>query len=115
MRPIMKGVYGLLDRDAFDKDGKLFRLHFYLDKILNILDGDCFGFPNFRMRELLKHPKDFLLTSKIKPDTGSFERLYAQHGLFSDIETVINHCQFYIKLLVWHKCLATILPFHIWI
>lgn len=95
MRPIMKGVYGLLDRDAFDKDGKLFRIHFHLDKILNILDGDRFGFPNFRMRELLKYPKDFQLTSKIKPDIGSFERLYAQHGLFSDIETVINHVILY--------------------
>ena len=95
MRPIMKGVYGLLDRDAFDKDGKLFRIHFHLDKILNILDGDRFGFPNFRMRELLKYPKDFQLTSRIKPDIGSFERLYAQHGLFSDIETVINHVILY--------------------
>lgn len=96
MCPIIKGMYKLLNREAFDKDGKLYRVRFHLDKILNILEGDRFGFSDFHMRKLLRYPnQDFSPTLKIKPDTHSFAHLYAQHALFSDIDIVINRVILY--------------------
>ncbi len=94
--PILEGIYKLLNRDAFDKDGKLYRIRFHLDKTLHLLDGDCFGFPDFRMREFLQHPESDLLSAPRKRvDTRSFEQLYTQHALLTDLDMTINRVILY--------------------
>ncbi|MDR0894072.1 MAG: asparagine synthase [Prevotellaceae bacterium] len=96
MLPFMKGAFRLVDRAAYDKDGRAFRIRFHLDKLLNILAADRFGFPDFRMRELLQHPEtDFFTEKRPKPDTRSFAHLYAQHAMYSDLDISINRVILY--------------------
>lgn len=96
MRPLMRGISRLLERDAFDTGGKLSRIHFHLDKILHILEGERFGFTDSAMRSLLQDPKeDFEPSVSSRPDTGSFAHLYKQHASESDLEIVINRIILY--------------------
>jgi len=96
MLPAMKAFYALLNRDTFDRDGKLYRIRFHLDKALHILEGDRFGFPDFRVREFVHHPtSDFLQEHIQRADTRSFEHLYAQHALLADLDTTINRVILY--------------------
>lgn len=96
IRPLLKGMYNMLNNESFDKDGKLYRIRFHLDKILHILDGDRFGYPDFRMREMLQQPKKYFhLDHNNSVDIHSFESLYAQHTYFSDIDISINRVILY--------------------
>lgn len=96
MRPLMRGISRLLERDVFDTGGKLSRIHFHLDKILHILEGERFGFTDSAMRSLLQNPKeDFEPSVSPRPDTRSFGHLYKQHAFVSDLEIVINHIILY--------------------
>jgi asparagine synthetase B (glutamine-hydrolysing) len=62
-----------------------------LDKILHILEGERFGFSDSALCALLQNPKeDFEPVKSLRPDIHSFEHLYAQHAILSDLETVIN-------------------------
>lgn len=88
--PVMQAAHSFLSQSAFDKNNRFYRLRFHLDKILNILQGDLFGFPEFRLKEMLQQ-KSFLSTpDSIKPDVRSFEHLYLQHAYKSDLEKIIN-------------------------
>lgn len=90
MTPVMQLAYRFLCQPSFDKNNHFYRLRFHLDKILNILQGDLFGFPEFRLKDMLQK-KSFLSTpDSIKPDVRSFEQLYLQHAYKSDLEKIIN-------------------------
>lgn len=90
MTPLMQFVYRLLCQSGFDKNNYFYRVRFHLDKVLNILQGDLFGFPEFRLKEMLQE-KSFLSTpDTIKPDIRSFEHLYVQHAYKTDLEKIIN-------------------------
>ncbi|MDR0988023.1 MAG: asparagine synthase [Prevotellaceae bacterium] len=96
LRPWMRAAYHLLNRERFDKDGTAYRLRFHLDKLLHILEADRFGFPDFRMKQLLRKPDDDFLPIPVpKPDVRSFEHLYAQHRMVSDIGISINRVILY--------------------
>lgn len=90
MAPAMHAAYSFLSQSSFDKNNRFYRLRFHLDKILNILQGDLFGFPEFRLKEML-HDKSFIsIPDMIKPDNRSFEHLYIQHAYKTDLEKIIN-------------------------
>lgn len=91
IRPLMYGVNHLFGHDVFNTGGKLSRINFHLDKILHILEGERFGFSDFAMRRFLQNPEhDFNPSKPPKSDTRSFNHLYVQHALVSDLEIVIN-------------------------
>lgn len=91
VRPLMRGINRLLQHKTFDTGGKLSRINFHLDKILHIMEGERFGFSDSALRGLLQNPEaDFEPAVSPKIDTRSFENLYTQHALLSDLEIVIN-------------------------
>lgn len=89
-RSLLRGVNHLLSRESLNTGGKLSRINFHLDKTLHILEGERFGFSDSAMHKLLQNPKDFQSSIPPKADTRSFEHLYTQHALVSDLEIVIN-------------------------
>lgn len=90
MKPLAQFGYRLLSRSSFDKNNRFYRVRFHLDKILNILQGDLFGFPDFRLKEMVRDAAYLPSVDKLKPDTRSFEHLYTQHAYKSDVEKIIN-------------------------
>lgn len=95
-RPLMRGVHKLLSCKTFDTGGKLSRINFHLGRILHILEGEQFGFSDFSLREIMLHPEWIASSMKTFPaDTRSFEHLYTQHALLSDLETSINYVILY--------------------
>lgn len=90
MLPVLHFLHAALSSPVFDKNNKFYRIRFHLDKILHILQGDLFGFPDFRLKEMVQD-KNFLSVCKtINPDTRSFGHLYTQHAYKSDVEKIIN-------------------------
>lgn len=90
MTPMMRMVFSLLSHSNFDKNNRFYRLRFHLDKILNILQGDLFGFPEYRLKEMLQDRSLIFSTKEMKPDLRSFEHLYLQHAYKTDLEKIIN-------------------------
>lgn len=88
--PTMKLLYNILSRDALDKNGTPYRVRFHLDKILHVLDGDLFGFEQYRLRKLISQRDHIVRPSSPRPDTRSFEHLYTQHAYRTDIEKTID-------------------------
>lgn len=96
MHPLMRGINNLLNHDTFNTGGKLSRINFHLDKILHILEGERFGFSDSALRGLLQNPQvDFESSGSPKADLRSFEHLYTQHAIVSDLEIVINRIILY--------------------
>ena len=89
-KPLVRAIHSLLSSNSFDKDGKAYRIRFHLDKILNILEGDRFGFPEYKLRSLIRPDVHFDLPHSMSCDTRSFEHLFVQHALKSDLERIIN-------------------------
>ncbi|MEG2598544.1 MAG: asparagine synthase-related protein [Muribaculaceae bacterium] len=90
MMPLIKGINSILNNNIFEKDNKAYRIRFQLDKIINILHGDMFGIPEFMLRNIVINDKYSLSHSSEKIDTSSFEALYTQHAIISDLEKIIN-------------------------
>ena len=87
--PLMRSIDGFLGREIFNTGGKLSRIHFHLDKILHILEGERFGFSNSMVRSFLQNPKeDFKPEVSPKIDARSFEHLYTQHAMLSDEDII---------------------------
>lgn len=97
MLPAARLAHRLLGAESCCKGGKCSRVHFHLDKVLHVLDGDRFGFSDHALRALLQHPKeDFLPEAASRSeDAGCFERLYADHALRSDLSIVIDRVILY--------------------
>lgn len=88
--PMLGLGYSLLSHSGFDKNNSLYRVRFHLDKILNILKGDLFGFPDFRLKSMLQDRSLVQSTEELKLDLRSFEHLYLQHAYKTDLEKIIN-------------------------
>lgn len=96
MRPLLQGINKVLCHERFDTGGKLSRINFHLDKVLHILEGERFGFSDSAMRGLLQNPRrDFEPSVTPQADIRSFEHLYAQHAIVSDLKIVINQIILY--------------------
>ncbi|MDO9512338.1 MAG: asparagine synthase-related protein [Bacteroidales bacterium] len=77
----------------FDNTDMLFRLRFHNEKILNILESDCFGFRNYQIKKLLKSGAQLPTadyTRKIPRKVDSFDQFYLVRNYFIDIDQVIN-------------------------
>ncbi len=90
VKPLLKIIYHILNNNSFDKNTKLYRIRFHLDKILNILEGDLFGFSRPHLKALLQNKSYLPPSSSLSPDLRSFEHLYTQHLYKSDIDKIIN-------------------------
>lgn len=90
MKPVLSLMNRMLSNSVFDKNNNFFRVKFHTDKILNILDGDLFGFPDFRLKSMLQDQSYLADPVKSQIHIGSFEKLYTQHLYVSDIEKIIN-------------------------
>lgn len=91
MLPLAKLVAGWINRPALDTGGKLSRVNFHADRLVHILEGDRFGFSDRMIRSMLQHPgRDWNPVAAPLADTRSFDNLYNQHALVSDLMLVIN-------------------------
>lgn len=90
MKPLVRLIYQMLNKDDFDTDTIFFRIRFHLDKILNILQGDLFGFPGFRLKEMVQDASFLPVPDQLRSDIRSFDHLYLQHAYKSDLEKIIN-------------------------
>lgn len=96
LKPLARCANHLLNLSFFDTGGKLSRVNFHLDRILHLLDGERFGFSDNAVRKLLQNPNEFFVPEKgPRPNTRSFDHLYTQHALASDVDTVINRVILY--------------------
>lgn len=90
-RALLKGANCLLGNEKLNTGGLASRINFHIDKILHILEGERFGFSNSSLRALLQHPhQHFSAPVAPKSDVRSFQHLYAQHAMVSDLEIVID-------------------------
>lgn len=90
LKPFMKLGQEILSRPRFETNSTPYRIRFHLNKILNILQGDLFGFEPFLLSQLVNDRSAINGFDLIKPDLRSFEHLYTQHAYKSDLEKIIN-------------------------
>lgn len=90
IKPAAEMSYQALSRSLFDKNTIFYRIRFHLDKVLHILQGDLFGLPGFKLKEMVQDVSYLPSSPKEKPDMRSFEHLYTQHAYKSDLEKIIN-------------------------
>lgn len=89
-KPFLGMLLNILSCEKYDSNNKPYRIRFHLNKILNILQGDLFGFERFQLKNLLIDKSHIHSHQKSKMDLRSFEHLYTQHAYKSDIEKIIN-------------------------
>ncbi|MFV0396577.1 MAG: asparagine synthase-related protein [Bacteroidales bacterium] len=90
LKPFMKLGQKILSSPRFETNSAPYRVRFHLNKILNILQGDLFGFEPFLLSRLINDRSAINGFDLIKPDLRSFEHLYTQHAYKSDLEKIIN-------------------------
>lgn len=94
--PFLRILNACLSGTFTDTGGQLSRIHFHLDKILHLLEGDRFGFTDTAMRQLLQRPDlDLVSQPSPVPDVSSFEALYNQHARLSDLDIVADRIILY--------------------
>ena len=95
-----KGLHGLQKMLAsmsgwsiFNNDNKFFRAKFHNEKILNILEGDVFGFSQSQLKNIFKSgikvapPNHY---GEVPRSYNGFDQFYLIHNYFGDIKQVIN-------------------------
>ncbi len=80
----------ILNRDSFDRNTILYKVKFHTDKLLNLLEGDLFGLPDFKVRGLLNDPGWYTKEKGVKLDGRSFQSAFLQHARLADLEKTIN-------------------------
>lgn len=90
VKPLLTAIHKLLSNSSFDKNNNQYRIKFHLSKILNILNGDVFGFEPSNLSKLLNDSTIKPYSNINKADCRSFEHLYTQHAYKSDLEIIIN-------------------------
>ncbi len=89
MMPLVRLAFKSLSNERVDANDKLYKVRFHLDKIINILDGDLFGFQPFMMKKMLLDGYSSNVERE-KRNLKSFDTLYEQHRMVGDIEKIIN-------------------------
>ncbi|MEG2493719.1 MAG: asparagine synthase-related protein [Rikenellaceae bacterium] len=90
MKPLLESANHILSQEKYDKNNKPYKIHFHLNKILNILQGDMFGLEPFQLKSLLQDKTLVPTLASPKIDNRSFEHLYTQHAYIADLEKTIN-------------------------
>lgn len=88
--PFVSLLNRVLDSERFDQNNTFYKVKFHTDKLLNLLEGDLFGFPDFRVKELLQDPFWYQKEQKIKLDSRSFETAFLQHAELADLRKTIE-------------------------
>lgn len=89
-KPFLHLLLNTLSGEKYDRNNKPYRIRFHMNKILNIMQGDLFGFEAFQLNKLLIDKSHIHKHEKVKVDLRSFEHLYTQHAYKSDLEKIIN-------------------------
>ncbi len=78
--------------ELFDKNSTLFRLRFHNNKILHILESDCFGFPVYQAKELIPSAqlKQYEYAKEFPETFENFDHFYLARNYLIDIEQVVN-------------------------
>ncbi len=78
--------------NLFDKNSTLFRLRFHNDKILHIIESDCFGFPLSQARKLIPSASltHYEYSKGFPTSYDSFDHFYLARNYLIDIEQVVN-------------------------
>lgn len=76
----------------FDTNPTLFRLRFHNNKILHIIESDCFGFPLYQARKIIPsaHLTYYEYAKDFPASFNSFDHFYLVRNYLIDIEQVIN-------------------------
>jgi len=93
LRWLQKIIAKAGQHSAFDKQSGLFRIRFHNEKILHIIESDCFGFPMHRAGELLPGISEMQHYDYLKDFPkryNSFDHFYFARNYLIDIEQVIN-------------------------
>ncbi|MEG1543735.1 MAG: asparagine synthase-related protein [Tannerellaceae bacterium] len=90
LKPVFQLLHSALNHSLFEKDNAFYRLRFHLDKMLGILRGDLFGFPEFLLQGMVQDKSSLPLFVTPRPDTRSFAHLYTQHAYTCDLDKTIN-------------------------
>ena len=89
IKPMVQGGFNLLNCSCVDNNDLMYKVRFHINKILNILEGDTFGFQYYQLKKMIAGgTKDPLRYTK--SDNVTFDSLYEQHRLVSDIDKIIN-------------------------
>jgi asparagine synthase (glutamine-hydrolysing) len=79
--------------NIFESQDKLFRLRFHNEKVLHILESDCFGFPIHQAKKLLNFAsslKRYDYVADIPTKFNNFDEFYFVRNYKIDIEQVVN-------------------------
>jgi len=90
LMPIARLLHSMVNNKTFDKNSPFYRINFQMDKIIGVMNGDFFGFPRFRLSEMVQQSMFLPETKREKIDASSFEQLYTRHQYETDIEKTIN-------------------------
>ncbi len=90
LRPLLRGINRLLEHETFDTGGKLSASISLWIRYFIFWKGSVSASPILPLCALLQNPKEDFEPVKSLADIHSFEHLYAQHAILSDLETVIN-------------------------
>ena len=90
LKPVADFIFQMLNSNMFEKNSKFYRIRFHLDKILHILSGDLFGFPDHLLKEMVQEERFLAAPENETIDLRSFDHLYTQHTYKTDIEKTID-------------------------
>jgi len=90
MYPFVSVLNRMLNREVFDKNTSIYKIKFHTDKVLNLLEGDLFGFPDFKVVQLLQDPGWYRKDKEVKLDGRSFETAFFQHAQLADLNKTIE-------------------------
>lgn len=88
--PVLRCIHAMLSHKMFETGNKAYRIRFHLDKIINILQGDLFGMPRFMIQDIIIADKYNFRLDDEEINTSSYETLYTQHAIISDLKKIIN-------------------------
>jgi len=88
---LQKIVHSVSSLPPFEKDNILFKIRFFNDKTLHILEPDNFGFRNNLLQKLMPSPLVVPASASfIDFGNDTFDDLFFKHNYYVDIQQVIN-------------------------
>lgn len=89
---LQKVLHTMLERNAANRDTRLYKLFFHNRKILNVLMNDAFGFSSGMIRQMTGHipTNQAYGDNRVKGIYRSFDHLFYAHQHAVDLEQVIR-------------------------
>ncbi len=90
--PFAKFFDQLIANSLFDKDDMAYRIRYQNQKILNVMEPETFGFPDFQLNEMFRlkdiAPHPYL--SVIPKKFGTYQELFLQRNYFLHLQHAVN-------------------------